>query len=565
SGMATGDGVDYTDPTTVTIPAGTYNAIAVDITGLSVTSDTFIESDETIDLGMLTGSQVQVGDANGDGTIQATTRYTIIDDEMPSTAVSPDSPTKLTIRDVVPGGKADRLDLTIVNGMLVITDLNNLVGDYFDNSTGSTVDVPLASILSIEIDLLDGDDQLSIDFSTAPPEFNMSVTINGGGGHDTLTFSGPTPLGSGDLTTNDEVDDIFVNAPITTQGGRVTLKAMRDLELNASIDTGTGGSVDLSANGHDIFGNCSLIQAGDADVHLTAGTGIAGGRVQTTGDVTLDAGSGGIAGCAGPLAVTARTLTVVANASVGAALLISGRVTNVEPLLTNVDTIEGVVGGLGMFLVNDGPLTDNVVLVDTAPLGIRDVRVLPPSDAPDGEGSPPQNAANRFDVNDDGAVSPVDALAVVNYLNSLASGVQAEGSSHPRVRLYVDVNGDREASALDALLVINYLNSRTASLAEGESMGAGCEHAAVHAGQVLSREAASSDAGLHEQPRRRASAELPNPGRSNDLFATPPSSLETSHSTSRHARTLLKDEHATSEFESLLATIAEDTAAAWFA
>ena len=476
AGTATGSGVDYTDPLTVTIPAGTYNSTAVAITGLSVRGDTLIESDETIDLGTLTGSQIRVGDANGDGTTQAATQYTIIDDEVPSTAVRSDAASNLTIQDVVPGGKADRLALTIVGDRLFITDLNNLVGDYTDNTTGSAVSVALASILSIEIDLLEGDDQLSIDFSGAPAGFNLPVTINGGGGLDTLIFSGPTPLGSGDLTTNDEVEDIFVNGPITTQRGSVTLKAMRDLEVNANIITGAGGEVRLTATEHDIFGNgnCSLIDAGDADVTLVSGTGIAGLRVKTTGDVNLDGGSGGIVGCPGQIAsgriaveVSAATLKVMAKASVGTALLRAGQVTNREPLLTSVDAVRGTVGGLGIFLLNDRPLTDDVVLVGHAPAGIRDIRSLPATGSPAGEGSPFQNAVNRLDVNNDGAVSPVDVLGVVNYLNGAA--VNSEGSSSNRAMMYVDVNGDYSVSPVDALTVINYLNPLHSPAAEGES------------------------------------------------------------------------------------------------
>ncbi|MEO8496806.1 MAG: dockerin type I domain-containing protein [Planctomycetota bacterium] len=64
----------------------------------------------------------------------------------------------------------------------------------------------------------------------------------------------------------------------------------------------------------------------------------------------------------------------------------------------------------------------------------------------------PQNFANPEDTNDDGAVSPGDALIVINELN------RAEPSGSPR--LYsADVDGDGVVSPRDALLVINRLNS----------------------------------------------------------------------------------------------------------
>jgi VCBS repeat-containing protein len=553
---ATGGGVDYTATTSVTIPAGSYDAAVVFTTSLlSINPDTLIESDETIDLGSLTGSQVQVGDANADGTIQATTRYTIIDDEMPRTAVVADTPTTLSIRDVVPGGKDDRLALTIVSGMLVVTDLNSLLGDYTDNTTGNVVETPLASFNSIEIDLLGGNDQVAIDFGGASLGFTISVRINGGDGIDTLTFSGPTPLGAGGLTTNDDVDDIFVNGSITTQGGSVTLKAARDLEVNANINTGLGGSVSLTANGHDIFGNCSLIQAGNANINLVAGTGIAGVRVQTTGDVTLDAGSGGIVGCSGQVTVSAQTLTTLAGASVGIAFLASGHVSNVEPILTHVDAIQGTVGGLGIFLVNDRPLTDNVVLVDSAPLGVRDVRVVPPRIAPEGERSPLQNGANRLDVNDDGAVSPVDALAVINYLTSPVPAAHSESSNDTHVRFYVDVNGDRTVSPLDALIVINQLNSRPTRFAEGESQSDGDARWTIYAQLRLDDNRSRTDSQLGERSKPLAKVEIEETWRAG---TGSPSVVPSSYSSSRLEQNWIDDENIAQDWESLLAAIAED-------
>jgi hypothetical protein len=90
------------------------------------------------------------------------------------------------------------------------------------------------------------------------------------------------------------------------------------------------------------------------------------------------------------------------------------------------------------------------------------------------------NSANRLDVNADGAVSPIDALIVVNYLNANGSGPvgaaaavrgAAEGEQTQRPHYFVDPTGDGYVSPLDALLVINYLNSAALgaqAAAEGE-------------------------------------------------------------------------------------------------
>lgn len=73
------------------------------------------------------------------------------------------------------------------------------------------------------------------------------------------------------------------------------------------------------------------------------------------------------------------------------------------------------------------------------------------------------NFENPLDVNDDGYVSPIDALGVINALNGGGSG-EGEGSG----RMYIDVNADGSVSPIDVLLVVNYLNS----LGSGEGEGA---------------------------------------------------------------------------------------------
>jgi hypothetical protein len=50
-----------------------------------------------------------------------------------------------------------------------------------------------------------------------------------------------------------------------------------------------------------------------------------------------------------------------------------------------------------------------------------------------------QNLANRFDVNGDGTIAPLDALVIINELNR--SGVRSLGGSDPTPP-YLDVNGD---------------------------------------------------------------------------------------------------------------------------
>jgi len=90
------------------------------------------------------------------------------------------------------------------------------------------------------------------------------------------------------------------------------------------------------------------------------------------------------------------------------------------------------------------------------------------------------NPTNPMDVNDDGQASPVDALILINYLNSQGStdlgalaGAEGEPSSS---HYYYDVNADMVISPLDVLGIISHLNS--AGLqggAEGESIAPNVE------------------------------------------------------------------------------------------
>ena len=70
--------------------------------------------------------------------------------------------------------------------------------------------------------------------------------------------------------------------------------------------------------------------------------------------------------------------------------------------------------------------------------------------------NPFHNASNAADVNDDGVISPLDALLVINRLNAPRTGLNRDLGG---LSVFEDVNGDDMISPLDALLVINKLNS----------------------------------------------------------------------------------------------------------
>ena len=84
-----------------------------------------------------------------------------------------------------------------------------------------------------------------------------------------------------------------------------------------------------------------------------------------------------------------------------------------------------------------------------------------------------QNAESHLDVNDDGHLSPHDALLVINRLNRF--GTTAVPSLTVQFDVpapYWDVTGDQFVSPIDALVVINALN-RQGGQGEGEGQGEG--------------------------------------------------------------------------------------------
>jgi hypothetical protein len=91
-------------------------------------------------------------------------------------------------------------------------------------------------------------------------------------------------------------------------------------------------------------------------------------------------------------------------------------------------------------------------------------------------GSSWQNPRDPLDVDNNTLITPVDALFVINALNTGGRGELA-GSGVPTFP-YVDVNGDGVLSPVDALLIINHLNQQRGG-GEGERSENGFNHPAT--------------------------------------------------------------------------------------
>jgi hypothetical protein len=114
----------------------------------------------------------------------------------------------------------------------------------------------------------------------------------------------------------------------------------------------------------------------------------------------------------------------------------------------------------------------NELVLTPAPSNAADDRVdgLLTVRGPLSDLSPSQNPAQPLDANNDGQITPADALAVINHLNR---GLPQDASAlylEPGVPIrYADVNGDRWVSAQDVLVLVNHLNARSTASGEAEA------------------------------------------------------------------------------------------------
>ncbi len=142
-------------------------------------------------------------------------------------------------------------------------------------------------------------------------------------------------------------------------------------------------------------------------------------------------------------------------------------VVNVASSNTNSATVPATV----TIAAGQSSVTFNVTAVHSTTLGTRNVTISVTSSGfvdgtrvltiTDSDGNSHNNALPE-DVSGDGVVSPIDALLVINYLNTTGPSPAPNTSGPP----FLDVNNDGFISAIDALLVINRLNNASG---EGES------------------------------------------------------------------------------------------------
>ncbi|MCC6511381.1 MAG: DVUA0089 family protein, partial [Pirellulaceae bacterium] len=179
----------------------------------------------------------------------------------------------------------------------------------------------------------------------------------------------------------------------------------------------------------------------------------------------------------GTVTRTDADLSQALTVSVGSSNTNSATVPNTVTIPVNQSTATFTITAIHDTNQGTRSVTINVTSAGFAP----DSQVLQITDS-DGDG---HNGDLPEDVSGDGSISPIDALLIINYLNTTGPGPVPSGNTAP----FLDVSADGSVTALDALLVINTLNNMVnpegESVAESDSdSGSGLSTASSDAGPV---------------------------------------------------------------------------------
>ena len=121
----------------------------------------------------------------------------------------------------------------------------------------------------------------------------------------------------------------------------------------------------------------------------------------------------------------------------------------------------------------------------------------------DDTSNPWQNALKPFDVNNDGSISPLDVLIIVNFLNANGVRTLSAPTDNNRPPPYLDPSGDGVVAPIDVLLIVNFLNA--SPLREGEGLSRTLNSSSITAdSQALATDIALTELMLSRERWRRA-------------------------------------------------------------
>jgi hypothetical protein len=256
----------------------------------------------------------------------------------------------------------------------------------------------------------------------------------------------------------------------TTSSTAASHSIISGFYLGAAVDAEPGGQASIAADGDDVVGvpddedgvvfNAPVSIGGNVSLTVTAAKmGVAAGQFAGFLDAFIDYNRDGDWDEPSDRIFASRALNVGANS-------ISFNVPATASLGTTYARFRfSSAGGLNATgVAGDGEVEDYQVVI----------------------GGPPwQNSSRALDVNNDGFVTPIDVLLIINFLNNY-QGVSALPNPPPFTPiagtpifpdnpgrgqdLFIDVNGDGFVTPIDALQVINAVNSgQTGGEGEGAS------------------------------------------------------------------------------------------------
>ncbi len=333
-------GTDFTLPTSVTIPAGTYDgtlATAVAI-ALEITDDNLVELSEDVQLRLTNPSSgLRIEDSDGDDTIQSTHVYSITDDDSATFTVE-----NVTIEE---GGTAlftVSLDNPIDTAVVVDIDFSGgtaSAADY-DNAAqtvtfaaGSTTGQTF-SVTTTEENLVELTETFIASLSTATAVGARDVTAT-----DTAT---------GTITDDDSATFTVENVTVE-EGGT----ALFTVSLDNPIDTAVVVDIDFSG------GTASAADYNNAAQSVTFAAGSTTGRtfsVATTEENLVELTETFIASLSTATTLGARDVTATDTAT--------GTITDDDSATFTVENVSIEEGGTALFTVSlDNPI-DTAVVVD---------------------------------------------------------------------------------------------------------------------------------------------------------------------------------------------------------
>ncbi|MCY2990593.1 MAG: dockerin type I domain-containing protein, partial [Planctomycetota bacterium] len=294
-------------------------------------------------------------------------------------------------------------------------------------------------------------------------------------------------------------DDGVTFGPILRQGVTTTVRVIASQagRLDAFLDFNADG--DFADAGEQIFNSVAVV-AGENNLSFSIPAGAASAttyarfRLSSVGGLSFDgrASDGevedyrvtvGLGGSCTQLAVGRYQCDVVNATPGGVVTFAYGTVAGATPLPAyhvTLGILAPVIYGLGAadatghaaaILNVPSALIGHTLLVQafeqTGGSQVTPVRTFLVESSLVGA-HPTQNPVLPEDVNDDGWVTPLDVLLVINYVNASPAErlLLNPADAQPP---YFDVTGDEQVTPQDVLVVINWLNNQAWRLGEGEA------------------------------------------------------------------------------------------------